>query len=105
MPTSVTFSEARLTALADGTTAVSLRLERSGARSVRGALSLLRDGREIGSYDGIAIYAPASRRDLLLPLAAGDAAALREGSSLKAVFQEPDDIPGGVAASATVQLR
>lgn len=104
LPTSVTFAEARLSALADGTPAVSLRLERIGARSVRGALSLLRDGKEIGLYDGIAIYAPASRRDLLLPLAAGDVAALHEGD-MKAVFQEPDDTPGAITATAPVHLH
>ena len=104
LPTSVTFAEARLSTLADGTPAVGLRLERMGARSVRGALSLLRDGKEIGLYDGIAIYAPASRRDLLLPLAAGDVAALREGS-MKAVFQEPDDTPGAITATAPVHLH
>lgn len=104
LPVSVAFSEARLMTLADGTPAVSLRLERLGARSVRGAVSLLRDGKEIALFDGIAIYAPAPRRDLLLPLAPADAASLHEGS-LKVVFQEPEDAPGAVAATAVVQSR
>ncbi len=102
LPTRVALSEARLTVLADGTPAASLRLERSGARSVRGAVSLLRDGKEIAAYDGIAVYAPAERRDLILPLTARDVAGLREGS-LTATFQEPDDTRG--ALSATAQIR
>ncbi len=99
LPTRVTLARAQLTALADGTPAVSLRLERSGMRSVRGALSLLCAGKEIAFYDGIAIYAPTSRRDLLLPLAASD---LRDGS-LKAIFREPDDTRGALTASAPVR--
>lgn len=52
----------------EGLAAVRVRLERQGERSIRGALSLLLDGSEIEAYDGLAVYAPAPARELLLPL-------------------------------------
>ncbi len=104
LPTAVTFGEARLTALPDGAPAVAVRLERSGARSVSGALSLLRNGKEVGMWDGISIYAPTPYRDLLLPVDAKDIAALSDGS-LKATFHEPEDIRNPVAATAVVELH
>jgi len=104
LPTRVTFGKARLTALPDGTPAVAVRLERSGARSVSGALSLLRDGKEVGIWDGISVYAPTPYRDLLLPVDAKDIAALRDGS-LTAAFHEPADIRNPAAATAVVELN
>jgi hypothetical protein len=104
LPTAVTFGSARLTAMPDGTPAVALRLERSGARSVSGALSLLRDGKEVGMWDGINVYAPAAYRDLLLAVDAKAIAALRDGS-LEAAFHEPEDTRDPVATTAVVELH
>ncbi len=64
----VLVSALRLERAKDGGAAVALRLERHGERSVRGTLSLILDGAEIEAYDGLAIYAPAPARELLLPL-------------------------------------
>jgi hypothetical protein len=100
----VTFGDARLTALPDGTPAVALRVERAGERSVRGALSLRRDGKEIGLADGIAIYAPTRYRDLAIRIDAKDAARLREGT-FEASFNETDEVRNPVAASAVIKLR
>jgi P pilus assembly chaperone PapD len=58
----------RIERAGDGQTALAVRLERQGERSVRGALSLTLDGSEIETYDGLAIYAPAPARELLLAL-------------------------------------
>src|SRR5690348_14264018 len=58
----VSFSDAHLTSLPDGAPAVALRVERSGERSIRGALSLSRNGKEIAVVDGISIYAPTPYR-------------------------------------------
>ncbi len=104
LPTAVSFGKARLTALPDGTPVVAVRLERSGARSVSGALSLLHDGKEVGIWDGISIYAPTRYRDLLLPVDAKNIAALRDGS-LKAAFHEPEETRNPAAATAVVELR
>ena len=103
-PAAVSFGEAYLTSLPDGRPAVALRLERTGERSVRGALSLRRGGKEIGFYDGSSIYAPTPYRDLLLPVDAKDSAALRN-SSLEVAFQEPEDVRNPVAATAVVELH
>jgi hypothetical protein len=100
---SVSFAEARLTRLPEGGPVVALKLKRGGARSLRGAVSLRLDGKEVALFDGIAIYAPASERDLLLPLAA-DPSELRDGS-LVARFEEPDDVKGALAVEAPVQLH
>lgn len=100
---SVSFAEARLARMPDGGPAVALKLERSGARSVRGALSLKLEGKEIGLYDGIAIYAPASERELLLPLAA-DPGQAREGGFI-ARFEEPEDVKGALRVEAPIRLR
>jgi hypothetical protein len=100
---SLAFGEARLTRMPDGGPAVVLKLLRGGERSLRGAVSLTFEGKEIGLYDGIALYAPVSERDLLLPLPA-DLGELREGS-LVARFAEPEDIRGAVAAETPVQLH
>jgi hypothetical protein len=103
LPASLAFGEARLARMPDGGPAVALKLLRGGARSLRGAVSFRLEGKEIGLYDGIAIYAPASERDLLLPLAA-DVSELRDGG-LVARFEEPDDVKGAVAVETPVQLR
>jgi hypothetical protein len=58
----------RLERTEEGMASLAVKLERQGERSVRGALSLLLDGSEIGTYDGLAIYAPAQARELLLTL-------------------------------------
>ena len=100
----VSFGEARLTALPDGTRAVALRVERSGERSVRGALSLRRNGKQIALIDGLSIYAPTPYRDVVLRLAAEDAARLGDGR-LEAAFDEPEEIRDPVAVSAVIPLR
>ena len=64
----VRISGLRLTQTDEGVAALAVRLERQGERSVRGALSLVLDGSEIAALDGLAIYAPAPARELLLPL-------------------------------------
>jgi hypothetical protein len=101
----LSFGEARIASMPDGTPAVALRVERSGDRSVRGALSLRRDGKEIGFYDGITIYAPMPYRDMLLPVDAKQIAALRDSGSLEVSFQEPEDYHNPVAATAVLKLR
>jgi hypothetical protein len=100
----VSFGAAHLTTLPDGTPAVALRVERVGERSVRGAISLRRGGKEMSFSDGVSIYAPTPYRDLLLPVDAKDIAALRSGS-LEAAFHESEDIRNPVAATAVVELR
>ena len=100
---SLAFAEARLASQPDGGPAVALKLRRSGERSVRGAVSLRLDGKEIALYDGIAVYAPANDRQLLLPLPV-DASELRDGS-LVARFEEPGDVKGALAVDAPVRLR
>ena len=100
----VSFGEAHLTSLPDGTPGVVLRVERSGERSIRGALSLRRNGKEIALIDGISIYAPTPYRDVVLRLAAGEVARLRDGR-LEASFNEPEEIHNPVAASALILLR
>ena len=104
LPAAVSFGEAHLASMPDGRPAVALRVERTGERSVRGELSLRHDGKEIGFYDGVSIYAPASYRDVLVPVDAKDGATLRDGS-LKATFQEPADIRSPVAVTAVIKLR
>lgn len=100
----VSFGDAHLTALPDGAPAIALRIERSGERSVRGALSLSRNGKQIAAIDGLAIYAPTPYRDVVLRLAAADAARLHDGR-LEASFDEPEEVRNPVAARATIQLR
>jgi P pilus assembly chaperone PapD len=100
----VSFGDAHLTSLPDGTPAVALRVERSGERSIRGALSLRRNGKEIASIDGISIYAPAPYRDVVLRLSAEDAALLHDGR-IEAASNEPEEIHNPVAASAAIHLR
>jgi hypothetical protein len=103
LPASLSFVEARLTQLPDGGPAVALKLKRGGVRSLRGAISLRLEGKEVGLFDGIAIYAPAVERDLLLPVAA-DVSELREGG-LVAHFDEPDDVKGALSAETPVRLH
>jgi hypothetical protein len=103
-PAAVSFGEAHLASLPDGTPAVVLRLERSGERSVRGALSLYRGSKEIAVTDGISIYAPTPYRDLVMRVTAENIARLRDGS-LRATFQEPEEIRNPVTATAPIQLR
>jgi P pilus assembly chaperone PapD len=100
----VSFGEAHLASLPDGRPAVSLRVERTGGRSVRGALSLRRGGRGIGLFDGLSIYAPTPYRDVLVPVEAKDIAALSQGK-LEASFQEPEDVRNPVTATAPITLR
>lgn len=100
----VSFGDAHLTSLPDGTQAVALRVERSGERSIRGAVSLSRNGKQIAMIDGISIYAPTPYRDVVLRLAAEDAALLRDGR-LEASFGEPEEIRNPVAARAVIHLR
>ena len=100
----VSFGDAHLTALPDGAPAVALRVLRRGERSVRGALSLRRNGKEIAMIDGISIYAPTPYRDVVLRIAAGDVALLHDGR-LEASFDEPEEIRNPVAARAVIQLR
>jgi hypothetical protein len=103
LPASLAFADARVAHMPDGGPAVALKLLRSGSRSLRGAVSLRLEGKEIALYDGIAIYAPASERDLLLPLTS-DVSELRDGS-LVARFEEPDDVKGAVVAETPVELH
>lgn len=100
----VSFGDAHLTALPDGAPAVALRVLRRGERSVRGALSLRRNGKEIAMIDGISIYAPTPYRDVVLRISAEDAALLHDGR-LEASFDEPEEIRNPVAARAVIQLR
>jgi P pilus assembly chaperone PapD len=100
----VSFGAAHLTSLPDGMPGVVLRVERSGERSIRGALSLRRNGKEIALIDGISIYAPTPYRDVVLRLAAEEVAQLRD-SRLEASFNEPEEIHNPVAASAVIHFR
>jgi hypothetical protein len=100
----VSFGDARLTVLPDGTQAVVLRVERSGERSIRGALSLSRNGKQIALIDGLSIYAPTPYRDVVLRLAAEELPLLRDGR-LEASFDEPEEIRNPVAARAVIHLR
>lgn len=100
----VSFGDAHLTSLPDGTQAVALRVERSGERSIRGALSLRRNGKQIALIDGLSIYAPTPYRDVLLRVAAADAAQLHDGR-LEAWFDEPEEVRNPVTAHAPIQLR
>jgi hypothetical protein len=100
----VTFGDAHLTTLPDGAPAVALRVERSGERSIRGALSLHHNGKEIGVADGISIYAPTPYRDLAIRIAAEEVAGLRD-ATLDVSFTEPEEVRNPVAASAVVKLR
>lgn len=100
----VSFGDAHLISLPDGAPAVALRIERSGERSARGALSLSRNGKQIASIDGLSIYAPTPYRDVVLRLAAEDAALLHDGR-LEASFDEPEEVRNPVAARAVIHLR
>jgi P pilus assembly chaperone PapD len=100
----VSFGDVHLTALPDGTQAVALRVERRGERSIRGALSLRRNGKQIALIDGLSIYAPTPYRDVVLRIAAEDAALLHDGR-LEASFDEPEEVRNPVAASAVIHLR
>jgi len=100
----VSFGNAHLTSLPDGAPAVALRVERSGERSIRGALSLRRNGKQVALIDGLSIYAPTPYRDVLLRVAAEDAAQLDDGR-LEAWFDEPEEVRNPVAAHAVIHLR
>ena len=100
----VRLGEAHLAAMPDGAPAVSLRVERSGGRSVRGVLSLRRNGKEIASIGGVSIYAPTPYRDVLVPVDAKDLAPLREGK-LEASFEEPKEVHNAVAVTAAITLH
>lgn len=104
LPASLRFAEAQVAHMPDGAPAVALKLERGGARSLRGSLSLRLSGKEIAFYDGISLYAPATERDLLLPVTVDDVSALRKGS-LIARFKEPDDVKGAVTVESPIELR
>lgn len=99
----VSFGDAHLTSLPDGMPAVSLRVERSGERSICGALSLRHNGKQVALIDGISIYAPTPYRDVVLRVAAEDVSLLRDGR-LEASFDEPEEIHNPVAASAVIHL-
>jgi hypothetical protein len=88
----------------DGAPAVSLRVERTGERSVRGALSLRRNGKEIASIGGVSIYAPTPYRDVLVPVDAKEIATLSQGR-LEASFEEPEEVHDAVAATAAITLH
>jgi hypothetical protein len=98
----VRITGARLENLLDGAPSLALSIERSGARSVRGALSILLDGDEIDRYEGVAIYAPATRRDLslLLPTSQHPLA----GHKLEMRFSETDIADGAAEATDTLEL-
>src|SRR6185312_3796518 len=100
----VSFGDAHLTSLPDGAPAVALRVERSGERSIRGALSLRGNGKQVALIDGLSIYAPTPYRDVLLRVAAEDAAQLDDGR-LEAWFDEPEEVRNPVAAHAVIHLR
>jgi P pilus assembly chaperone PapD len=78
-----------------------VRLEREGERSVRGALSLLVDGSEVRVYDGLAIYAPAKAREVLLPLPKGVAAL---SGRIEVRFHEDEETRDPVDVSAVLDL-
>ena len=100
----VHLAEAHLAAMPDGAPAVSLRVERTGERSVRGALSLRRNGKEIASIGGVSIYAPTPYRDVLVPVDAKEIATLSQGR-LEASFEEPEEVHDAVAATAAITLH
>jgi hypothetical protein len=104
VPVSLRFAEAQIAQMPDGAPAVALKLERGGARSLRGTLSLRLAGKEIAFYDGIALYAPATERDLLLPVTVDDVNALRQGR-LVARFAEPAEIRGAVTVEGPLELH
>jgi|HubBroStandDraft_1064217.scaffolds.fasta_scaffold42304_4 hypothetical protein len=104
LPVSLRFAEAQIAQMPDGAPAVALKLERGGARSLRGSLSLRLAGKEIAFYDGVSFYAPATERDLLLPVTVDDVSALRQGR-LVARFAEPDDVKGAVTVECPIELH
>jgi P pilus assembly chaperone PapD len=78
-----------------------VRLERQGERSVRGALSLLLDGGEIETYDGLAIYAPAPARELSLPLPKGMRAL---SGRIEVRFREDEETRAPIDVSTVLDL-
>jgi hypothetical protein len=91
----------RLEQTAEGRAALAVRLEREGERSVRGALSVMLDGSEIEAYDGLAIYAPAPVRELLLPLPT-DKSVL--SGRLEVRFRESEETRAPIDVSTVLDL-
>jgi P pilus assembly chaperone PapD len=97
----VSIGAARLETTPDGGRAVALSLLRSGERSVRGEVALLSDGEVIERVDGIAIYAPAQRRDVTLQLPAS----VKTPGALEVRFREDQDQPGALEVHAPLATQ
>ncbi|HXZ02217.1 MAG TPA: hypothetical protein VEI03_19645 [Stellaceae bacterium] len=102
MPGAVAIAGIKLVPTPDDHPAVALALERSGERSVRGELALLLDGETIETVDGVALYAPAHRRDMVLALPSSVPPIA--GHRLEARFHETETAEGENTLEAKMEL-
>jgi P pilus assembly chaperone PapD len=88
----------------NGAPGISLRLSRSGRRSLRGDLVAFADGEKIGRLNNVAVYLSTPYRDVVVPLLPEEAKAAA-GREVVVEYRPRGDAEGPAIASASVRLH
>jgi len=98
---SASLSDLHAVRLPDGREAITLKLSRSGTRSLRGDFSVLADGASVGQLKNVNVFLSTPYRDVTIPLtAAGEL----KGRRLAVEFSEGEEVPKPASAKETVLL-
>ena len=92
---SASLSDLHALRLPDGRTAVGLKLNRAGARSLRGDVSVLIDGAPAGQLNNVNVFLSTPYRELTIPLAAGGDL---KGHRVSVEFNEGENVPSPSSA-------
>lgn len=96
---SASLSDVRALRLADGRSAIGLKLNRSGTRSLRGDFNVLVDGAPAGQLTNINVFLSTPYRELTIPLTTpGDL----KGHRLSVEFNEGENVTSPASAKETL---
>jgi P pilus assembly chaperone PapD len=96
---SATLSDLRVIKLADDRHALALKLNRTGARSLRGDITVQVDGKVVGQLNGVNVFLSTPYRELLINLTEPDDF---KGRRLSVAFSEGEETGGTATASQAI---
>ena len=92
-------SDLRMLRLADDRSAVAVKLNRSGSRSLRGDLAVLVDGQRAGQMTGVSVFLSTPYREVIIPLSGPGNL---KGHRISVEFSEAEEIPNATSANQTL---
>lgn len=92
-------SDLRMLHLSDDRSAIALKLNRTGSRSLRGDLAVLVDGQRAGQMTGVSVFLSTPYREVIIPLSGSGNL---KGHRISVEFSEAEEIPNATSANQTL---